>query len=376
MHFVDFDIFPKLREDYSRQTTSSGIITFSCITLMSFLFISQTFDYFTTPPKQRLIVDETPLPTSPEGYLEIDRLRKMKIYFDITLHSMPCAFVNFGILDENKNENSDSFSRIKMKRFDKNGKFLKMQSSKVPLNSTTCGSCYGLKNGCCNTCKEVREAYKAKGRVPPPSSTIEQCRTQAIEYVTIKEESCQIYGTIEVPPDAAAFFISPADSYGERQKYITDYLSMGVTLDDFNMSHTITSFFISDNIIDKDFNFSQHHKNRLSPLDGITKVQKQHSRFKAMYFVRAIREKISNTQVYRTTVTHYDRYREGSSEKFPGLYFHYSVAPVIVEYKRDISFLHFLVDLMALLGGIFAIGTMIDHLTASPAYVKEPRAFG
>ena len=28
-----------------------------------------------------------------------------------------------------------------------------------------CGSCYGAKNGCCNTCEDVRAAYEAKGWV-------------------------------------------------------------------------------------------------------------------------------------------------------------------------------------------------------------------
>ena len=359
MKFTDFDIFPKFNEEYSHRTTSSGVITMICLSFMFILAGFQFIQYLIISP-QRLSVDQTPLPVKGNNVLDIENLPKLEIHFDIILHSMPCAFVNFGVLTEHKEENDNYFARVKLKRYSKDDVYIKDQEQKTQP-AQGCGSCYGMKSGCCNTCKEVKDAFKEKGRVMPPASTIEQCRNQGIEYYTIKDEKCRINGTIIVPPDAGSFFISPADSYGERQKFIADYLSMGVTLDDFNLSHTIKSLYVGNT-------------RSFSSIKNLTKIQKRHSRYKGMYFIRAIKNRKPHFYNYITSVTHYDRYREGQSAKFPGLYFHYKVSPIVVEYKRDVSFLHFLVELMAILGGVFALGSLIDRLTASSSFVKTPRA--
>lgn len=394
MKFENLDIFPKIREDFTKRNTSSGYITVSCIFLMIFLFFSHFISYIRTPPRQRLTVDESPLPTNKNGILETRLLPKLTLYFNVTFHSLPCAFVNFGVLDENKISNPQSYSYVKLKRFDKSGKLIKSHSSNEPSSnekdSSYCGSCYGLRNGCCNTCKEVRQAYASKGKVTPPLSTIEQCKEQAKEFCQIKDESCQISGFVAVPPNKGLFVISPADSYGERQQYIADYLSMGITLDDFNMSHTINSMSVSSPSF---LWYNQDQRNPQqkfwektmlkvfnslklkSPIDGLQSIQKERSRYKSMYFIRAVKQMKNVDFKYSMSVTHYNRYREGSSNKFPGLYFYYDVAPIAVEYKRDVSFLHFLVDLMAILGGIFALGTLLDHLISVPNGIKQPQAF-
>lgn len=393
MPFSDLDIFPKLREDYSRRTSSSGAITLSCIVIMIFLFISQTYQYFSEPLKQRIIIDETPLPTTPEGYLNIASLPRLTMNLNITLYSIPCAFVNFGIIDEYKIKTDDSFSLVKLTRMTKTGKIIKSHfsnetSSTQKKDPSYCGSCNGLRSGCCNSCKDVHRAYKTKGKLPPPASQIEQCRTEAMEYSKIKDEMCQLSGFISVPPGEGSFFISPADSYGERAKYIDDYLAMGLTLDDFNFSHKIHKFYVTDKIpYHYDFNQKDRYKLmkkvsnligsyiKKSPLTGIEKIQMNQSRYKALYFIRAVKELLDDDDhyEYHVTATHYDRYREGTSSKFPGLYFYYNVAPILVKYKRDVSILRFLVTLMGILGGIFALGTLADHLI--PNSIKTPRAF-
>jgi hypothetical protein len=145
------------------------------------------------------------------------------------------------------------------------------------------------------------------------------------------------------------FYIAPGDTYGARAKHVADYNAMGLTIDSFNMSHRIAEFRVGDRGIDNNV------------LDKVVKVQKEKGRLKAMYFVKSIRERVRAGNVFRTSVHHYDRYREGASGKFPGVFFYYEVAPIIVEYKRDVSFLHFVVDLMAILGGIFSLGILLDH---------------
>jgi hypothetical protein len=78
--------------------------------------------------------------------------------------------------------------------------------------------------------------------------------------------------------------------------------------------------------------------------------------------VSVIREKVGRGEVFRTRIHHYERYREGASGKYPGAFFFYDLAPIIVEWKRDVSLLHFLVDLMAILGGVYSLGMFLGHL--------------
>jgi hypothetical protein len=207
---------------------------------MFYLFISQSFEYFLNPPQQRLRVDESPLPTDSDLILLYDSLPKLTIHLSLTLPSLPCPFVNFGVIDAFKETHDDSFARVKLKRHDRFGNIVK-PPSQTPVSD--CGSCYGASEGCCNSCKEVRRAFKLKGRVPPPLSTIEQCKSQEIEYQTIKDEKCHVYGTVIVPRIKGMVYIAPGDVYGVRSKHVADYAAMNLTIDDFNLSHTVNEFF-------------------------------------------------------------------------------------------------------------------------------------
>jgi hypothetical protein len=348
MKLEDFDIFPKIQEDQIRQTAQSGSLTIICIVVMSYLALVQSWQFFATPPRQRLRVDETPLATTAGGILDRGRLRKIQINFDLTLPSLPCAFVNFGALDTFKEMHNEAFAQVKLRRLDRAGNVIKSKN-KALVAVSECGSCYGASGGCCNTCKDVKKAFKAKGRAPPPLSTIEQCKGKELEYEVIKNEQCRIYGTLTVPPVTGLFYIAPGDTYGARARHVEDYLAMNLTVDDFNLSHRIASFYVGESGQDEKI------------LDNTVCVQKEKGRLKSLYFIRSIREKVRSSDIYRSTVQHYDRYREGSSGKFPGIFFYYSTAPIVVEYKRDVSFLHFVVDLMAILGGIFSLGVLVDH---------------
>lgn len=53
---------------------------------------------------------------------------------------------------------------------------------------------------CCNTCEDVKEAYRLRRWALPDLSTIEQCKNdESIERTNLAlKEGCQIYGYMEV----------------------------------------------------------------------------------------------------------------------------------------------------------------------------------
>ena len=53
-----------------------------------------------------------------------------------------------------------------------------------PLPEGYCGSCYGAETAegqCCNTCEEVRQAYRVKGWVMPDYVSVEQCQREGYQ---------------------------------------------------------------------------------------------------------------------------------------------------------------------------------------------------
>lgn len=85
----------------------------------------------------------------------------------------------------------------------------------------TCGSCYGAETAdapCCNTCEQVREAYRKKGWAFSDPSSIMQCVTEG--WTTqIKEqmnEGCRVHGTVSVSKVAGNFHFAPGKSFQQH----------------------------------------------------------------------------------------------------------------------------------------------------------------
>lgn len=66
-----------------------------------------------------------------------------------------------------------------------------------------CGSCYGAEGDtikCCNTCDQVREAYRLKGWSFSNPESIAQCVKEdwSKKMEEQKDEGCQLYGALTV----------------------------------------------------------------------------------------------------------------------------------------------------------------------------------
>lgn len=83
---------------------------------------------------------------------------------------------------------------------------------------------------CCNTCEDVRKAYRIKKWALPDPTSIDQCQNdESIEKVKRGfDEGCQIYGYMEVNRVGGSFHISPGESFsinhmhGNKKKSIND----------------------------------------------------------------------------------------------------------------------------------------------------------
>uniref|UniRef100_A0A2P2M8F8 Endoplasmic reticulum-Golgi intermediate compartment protein n=1 Tax=Rhizophora mucronata TaxID=61149 RepID=A0A2P2M8F8_RHIMU len=107
---------------------------------------------------------------------------------------------------------------------------LQRHGGRLEHNETYCGSCYGAEasdEDCCNSCEDVREAYRKKGWALSNPDLIDQCKREGF-LQRIKEEDgegCNIYGFLEVNKVAGNFHFAPGKSFQQSNVHVHDLLA-------------------------------------------------------------------------------------------------------------------------------------------------------
>jgi len=173
---------------------------------------------------------------------------------------LPCASTSFvaeitivlslDVMDASGEVQTDVASTMFKTRLDGDGKVIDTAKMDVGFNydpppSDYCGPCYGGKppeNGCCNTCKEVRDAYQGNNWAINDYSTIEQCvREQYLllgcSDISYKEnllsqshEGCNLAGFISVNKVAGNFHVAPGRSFAINGMHVHDTVSFILAL--------------------------------------------------------------------------------------------------------------------------------------------------
>src|SRR5690349_19310853 len=86
MGLEQFDIYPKLAEEFKVRTYSGALISIVASGLMFLLFMNEFSFYLSTQVKDHLVVD-----LSTEGRLSID--------FEIQFHRLPCVLLTLDVMD-------------------------------------------------------------------------------------------------------------------------------------------------------------------------------------------------------------------------------------------------------------------------------------
>jgi len=123
------------------------------------------------------------------------------LQIDLTLPRMPCEWISITALDVSGHVQLEVDHNLHRQRLTCRGKntvtaekhHVGASKDELPehlhpdtpaLPEGYCGSCYGAdgkENQCCNTCEEVRVAYREKGWVMPEYDTVEQCKREGYQ---------------------------------------------------------------------------------------------------------------------------------------------------------------------------------------------------
>eukprot|EP00803_Ostreobium_quekettii_P009926 evm.model.scf_862.6 EVM.evm.TU.scf_862.6 scf_862:54352-57800(-) len=227
-----------------------------------------------------------------------------------------------------------------------------------------CGSCYGAEESkyqCCNTCKEVHDAYRKKGWAVKAASGVEQCEGESQEQALARHqgEGCAMWGSLSVSKVAGNFHFAPGRSYQSGSVHVHDLVPFQDKVVDF--SHTIGRL-----------SFGDTYPGMRNPLDGASASQASPENVRGepgmfQYFLKVvptmytdIRNRTIRTNQISVT-EHFQTSGLSPDHKLPGVFFFYDVSPIKVEIRehRD-SFLHFLTNVCAIVGGVFAVSGLLD----------------
>jgi len=350
-----FDAYAKASDEFRVRTVSGAILTIICGLLLVILVLTEFHGYL-----QLSIVPE----------ISVDKPMKEKIHinFNVTFPYIPCSFIEVDNLDVAGEHQLNPQNDITKTRLDVRGQVIVQK--KVGLNDLVpkaeekeagCGSCYGAETEeirCCNTCEEVKEAYKKKGWTPKISD-IQQCMTEKLTEEMIQQrdesEGCNIAGYITVNKVAGNFHIAPGRS-SQIGSFVhthdVDFLARNI-----NVTHTIHHL-----------SFGVPYPGLVNPLDGHVEVDLPGASM-VQYFVKVVpttytflnNESIVTNQYSVTEHNHHVELND-LPNGVPGMFVLYDMSPITVRYTEvRKSFLHFLTNMCAIIGGVITIASIIDN---------------
>lgn len=357
----NLDAHPKINEDFNSRTLAGGTITVVSSIFMFLLFISELRLYLRAVTEAKLVVDTS-------------RGERLRINFDITFPALACSMLSLDAMDISGEEHLDVRHDIIKRRIDADGNVigsrqdgigapkienpLQRHGGRLEHNETYCGSCYGAEESddhCCNSCEEVREAYRKKGWGMSNPDLIDQCKREGfLQRIKDEEgEGCNIYGFLDVNKVAGNFHFAPGKSFQQSNMHVHDLQAF--QKDSFNISHKINKL-----------SFGEHFPGVVNPLDGVQWVQ-QMPYGMYQYFIKVVPTVYTDIngrtiQSNQFSVTeHFKTDDSGRIQSIPGVFFFYDLTPIKVTFAEEhVSFLHFLTNVCAIVGGVFTVSGILD----------------
>ncbi|KAF7458425.1 endoplasmic reticulum-Golgi intermediate compartment protein 3 [Cryptosporidium felis] len=374
-----FDAFSKPIAEFRIKTAFGGYLTILSIVTMITLFYSELRYYLNITRKDEVTVDN------------LFSNENINIRMQLEFPKIPCDIV--GIRLTNLQDNTEIFLPDGGIEYHKLGSKI-LDGSK----SSECGSCYDASENnsygstaCCNTCNDVFIAYDKKGIKPPQKIKFKQCVFEGSIKISsplsspLNSEGCRVKVNGYIPKVKGRIEISHkrwikykemtdleiAESHLYNFSYKISYLNFGEDLPGLNNSWKDQEYLQMTNFERKEFsqelvfnnayiNFDMHciptHYNTIDD-----KLIKSHQ--------FSVRSQFKNVQVSLQN----GKFIPDTS--IPGININYDFTPFLVkmtETRR--SFLSFITECCAIIGGIFAFSGMIDILfTKLVAKIKRHR---
>nr|CAH7743855.1 unnamed protein product [Callosobruchus chinensis] len=325
---------------------------------MGLLFWTEFVDYLTPNVTEELFVDTSRSPT-------------IQINLDFVIPKISCDFLALDAMDSSGEQHLEINHNIYKRRLDLEGRPIedpvkeditirvKTNTSAPAANKTECGSCYGAADRCCNTCEEVKEAYREKKWAIENLHDIEQCKDEKYneKLKTAFTQGCQIYGNLVVNRVSGSFHVAPGESFTISHLHVHNVQPF--SSNEFNTSHRIRHLSFGA-VVD-----SETH----NPL-GDTEIVATEGSTMFQYYIKIVptsyvKKDGSVISANQFSVTKHQKVISMSSGEsgMPGIFFQYELSPLMVKFtEKERSFGHFMTNLCAIIGGVYTVAGLVDAL--------------
>lgn len=392
------DVYPKLEEEYRVKTTSGAALSLFMGLCIAILVVSETWHYLT--PK---VVD----------FVEVDTIlnERMRIDLNITFFALQCSRVDLVAMDVAGEHqlHADSNSHMHKTRLSAKGQIIgeKLATSvnkpKRDLNVSAlppdyCGSCYGAKGKCCNSCRILRQAYVSQGWDPRKieGKGSEQCERAAKLAVAKAEdkkqgddEGCMLEGFMTVNKVAGNFHIALGTT-----RSINGRLIHAFAVDDlnhFNTSHRLDQvsfgdpFLSQSNPLNGQIRLVDHHQSTtgvfqyyvkivptifVGAAEGNSPIRSSQYSFTEKFV--PIGEGDDDLEIEEPGHTRKHGHRHPSViQALPGVFFIYEMSPFQIRRTVQVqAFMEYFARLCAIVGGIYTLSGIVDSWVN---HLRQPR---
>ncbi|GKC08166.1 endoplasmic reticulum-Golgi intermediate compartment protein 3-like protein [Tanacetum coccineum] len=311
-------------------------------------------------PEEQMQVGPKPSVGSNQSHIDIvnHEITANQSQIDIVNHEITANTVPKHAIMKNRIDQNGHVIQVRMENIgtSKMGKPLQKHGGEVTLNETYCGSCYGAEmsqHECCNSCDDVREAYRRRGWGLMNPDSIDQCKREGfVQRIKAEEgEGCNLHGSLEVNKVAGNFHFVKSFHLANMHAH---HESNAFGDDSYNISHRINKL-----------SFGDPYPGILNPLDGVHWNQVTANGM-YQYFIKVvptvytpIRGSVIRSNQF--SVTEHYKGPEVGQRALPGVFFFYDLSAIKVTYtETHPSFLHFLTNLCAIVGGIFTVAGILD----------------
>ena len=365
-----YDVHSAVADEFRVRTKNGALL--SLMTVFSIIYLTylelrfnlQTVDVF-----DKVHVNAT----TPSG-LPVD--------FDIYFPMLPCALISVDATDpagQLQSLHLDRTHHIWKERM-KDGKYVgkTRQALGNSLNEKTlveraeqvvrdanadCGSCYGAESfegECCNTCEDVKRAYKAK-KWQTKLEGVVQCAHE-VRSDEEEGEGCRVSGQIALSTGGGNFHLSPGhqlEYFGHEEELTIEKLTKFL-FEEFDVSHTINKLRFGE--AGQEFPSQKHQ------LDGeVRNVDDGYAMYQ--YYIQVIPTSykyLNGTSVdtFQFSVTEHLRHiSPGQGRGLPGIYFFYEVSALHVEFTETRKgWIRFFTSVCAVVGGVFTVAGVLDRM--------------
>ena len=354
----------KVPDDLRTQSTAGGTISLISFIVITLLVLSELISFLTPERNTKLSVDG--------GVGE-----KLRIYLDVDFPQVNCEIMGVDALDVGGSVQLEITNHMFKTPIDHNGRQIentirsRLQQHPPKENKATpspwpkgCGSCMGAEKDehqCCNTCESVRKAYEDRGWLLTDLTGVPQCIREGVTTLTPgtydPSHGCNIHGFLDISKVAGRIHITPGHSFQFHGHTLHDMSALrDRTID---LSHRI-----------KKLSFGEPYPGQVNPLDGVQKraAVPEDKMGLHEYFIRIV----PTTYKYSfSRPLHTNQYSQSyffkrsdpnkGSSHIPGFFLIYDLSPIHIEVEESRkSFVHFLVQLCAIVGGVFTVASMLS----------------